>query len=122
MAAILRSCHIVCLPSAYGEGVPKALLEAAACARPIVTTDMPGCRHVVTHGRNGLLVPPRDAHAVANALRLLIDDKALRVRFGEQGRAIAEARFDVKRVTAETLTVYAGLLEKSYFSATTAAM
>lgn len=122
MPRVFRESGIVCLPSYYGEGVPKALLEAAASARPIVTTDLPGCRQVVSHGRNGLLVPPRDVPALTAALRLLIEDSALRSRLGKQGRATAESRFDLNRVNAETLAVYERLLATRDFSATTAAM
>ena len=64
MPQVYADCHIVCLPSFYGEGVPRALIEAAACARPIVTTDTPGCREVVHDGDNGLLVPPRSPAAL----------------------------------------------------------
>ena len=74
MPATLGRSHVVCLPSAYGEGIPKSLLEAAACARPIVTTDAPGCREVVSDGVNGLLVPLKDPGALADALKRLIGD------------------------------------------------
>src|SRR5690606_5566823 len=59
MVRVYESCHVVCLPSYYGEGVPRVLIEAAACGRPVVTTDFRGCREAVKHGDNGLLVPPR---------------------------------------------------------------
>ena len=108
---LMRESSIVCLPSYYGEGVPKSLLEAAATARPIVTTDLPGCRQVVSHGRNGLLVPPRDVPALVGALRRLIENPALRMQLGTQGRAIAELRFDVSRVNAQTLAIYDKLVE-----------
>jgi len=111
MPRLMRESSIVCLPSYYGEGVPKSLLEAAATARPIVTTDLPGCRQVVSHGRNGLLVPPRDVPALVGALRRLIENPALRMQLGTQGRAIAELRFDVSRVNAQTLAIYDKLVE-----------
>jgi glycosyltransferase involved in cell wall biosynthesis len=63
MPAVYQAAHIVCLPS-YREGLPKALLEAAASGRPIVATDVPGCREIVRHDENGLLVPARDAKAL----------------------------------------------------------
>lgn len=109
MPALLARSHIVCLPS-YREGLPKALLEAASCGRAIVATDVPGCREAVRHGENGLLVPPRDSTALANALRRLIEDAALRRRFGEYGRAMAEREFSIGQVSAETLALYRGLL------------
>ena len=86
MPAVLQAAHIACLPSSYGEGLPKSLLEAAACGLPIVTTDAPGCREVVREGVNGLLVPVRDAAALATALGILIGDAALRRSIGEQSR------------------------------------
>lgn len=109
MPALLAQAHIVCLPS-YREGLPKALLEAAACGRAIVATDVPGCREAVRHHENGLLVPARDAAALAQALRLLIEDAALRHRFGQRGREMAEKEFSAEKVAAETLALYRELL------------
>lgn len=106
MAALYRSAHIACLPSYYREGLPKSLLEAAACGLPIVTTDAPGCREVVRDGVNGLLVPVRDAGALAAALRILIGDAALRRRMGEQSRLRAETEFGLEAVIAQTLAGY----------------
>lgn len=104
--AVLQAAHIACLPSSYGEGLPKSLLEAAACGLPIVTSDAPGCREVVRDGVNGLLVPVRDTAALATALRKLIDDAALRRRMGEQSRLRAETEFGLETVIAQTLAVY----------------
>jgi glycosyltransferase involved in cell wall biosynthesis len=92
MPKILAQSHIVCLPS-YGEGLPKALLEAASCGKPIVATDVPGCRDVVHHGENGLLVPPRQASPLATALERLIDDADLRRTLGAGGRERVLANF-----------------------------
>ena len=103
--AVLQVAHIACLPS-YREGLPKSLLEAAACGLPIVTADAPGCREVVRDGVNGLLVPVRDAAALAGALRKLIEDPELRLRMGEQSRLRAETEFALEAVIAETLAVY----------------
>ena len=107
-----EQCHIVCLPS-YREGLPKVLIEAAAAGRPIVTTDAPGCREIVRHGENGLLVPVADASSLAQALRQLIEDQRLRIKFGARGREIVAAEFTTERVIAETLEVYRGLLRTS---------
>ena len=106
MPAVLAQSHIVCLPSYYGEGVPKVLLEAAATGRPIVTTDMPGCREVVTDGENGLLVPARDVSALAQALERLIQNPQLRAAMGEIGRRLAEREFGEGQVITRTLAVY----------------
>lgn len=105
MPAVLQGAHIACLPS-YREGLPKSLLEAAACGLPIVTTDAPGCREVVRDGVNGLLVPIRDSKALAVALGKLIDDAALRRRMGERSRLRAETEFGQENVISQTLAVY----------------
>ena len=105
MAEVFQRCHLVCLPS-YREGLPKALLEAAACERAIVTCDVPGCREVVRDGDNGLLVPPRDAASLAVALKRLLQDHALRQRMARRGRERAVEEFSVERVVADTLNVY----------------
>ena len=98
MPAIFSQAHIVCLPSFYGEGVPKVLIEAASCGRAIVTTDTPGCREIVRDGENGFLVPPHDAKALAQAIRRLIDNPSLREKMGGRGREIAIREFSLDRV------------------------
>lgn len=109
MPALYRKCHIVCLPS-YREGMPKSLLEACAAGRPIVATDVPGCREVVRHGENGLLVAPRNVEALADGLAQLLSDSSLRKRMGAVGRQRAEAEFDVRAVVRATLDVYQSML------------
>jgi glycosyltransferase involved in cell wall biosynthesis len=105
MPALLADADIVVLPS-YREGLPKSLIEAAACARPLITTDVPGCRGVVTDGVDGLLVPVRDAKALACAIARLQDDPALARRLGLAAREKALAEFDERIVIARTLAVY----------------
>lgn len=105
MPALLAGADIVALPS-YREGLPKSLIEAAACARPLITTDVPGCREVVTDGVNGLLVAARDAKALARAIARLQDDPALANRLGQAAREKALAEFDERIVIARTLAVY----------------
>ncbi len=105
MPAVLQAAHIACLPS-FGEGLPKSLLEAAACGLPIVTTDAPGCREIVRDGVNGLLVPVRDAPALAAALRKLVDNPALRRQMGGQSRVRAVSEFGLEAVIMQTLAVY----------------
>lgn len=114
MPSVMQKAHVVCLPSYYGEGVPRALIEAASCERPIVTTDMPGCREIVRHGENGLLVPPKDVQALASALRKLIGDAELRRRMGRAGRALVKTEFSLQKVVEETLSVYDALLAEGY--------
>jgi glycosyltransferase involved in cell wall biosynthesis len=110
MAKLLRQVHIVCLPSYYGEGVPKILIEAAASGRAIVTTDWPGCRDIVSHGDNGLLVAPRNVTALAAALEKLIGDSVLRNKMGERGRIRVETEgFGEEHVVAQTLRIYSEL-------------
>jgi glycosyltransferase involved in cell wall biosynthesis len=86
-------------------------MEAAACGRPIVTTDAPGCREVVCHQENGLLVPPRDSHALAAALRTLIKDPELRLSMGRNGRSLAENEFSLERVIKENFKLYERILD-----------
>lgn len=109
MPAMLASAHIVCLPS-YREGLPKALLEACAAARPIVTTDVPGCREVVRDGENGLLVRVRDAQDLADKLATLISDPVLRLRMGQAGRRIAEREYSAALSSGQTIAIYRELL------------
>ncbi|MBI3993218.1 MAG: glycosyltransferase family 4 protein [Candidatus Lambdaproteobacteria bacterium] len=106
MPQVLAQSHIVCLPSYYREGIPRVLIEAAACGRPVVSTDAPGCREIARAGENGLLVPVRDAPALADALQRLIGDPALRRRMGARGREIVEREFALPIVIAQTLAVY----------------
>ncbi|MGV8943958.1 glycosyltransferase family 4 protein [Thermomonas sp.] len=108
MPALFASVDVVVLPS-YREGLPKGLIEAAACALPLVTTDVPGCREVVTDGVDGLLVPTRDAAALAVALSRLQDDAVLARRLGAAARAKALAQFDERIVIARTQAVYVEL-------------
>jgi len=106
MPRVLAESHIVCLPSYYGEGIPMCLIEAAASGRPIVTTDMPGCREIVHHGDNGYLVPARNAAALAEALSHLIENPSLRQLMGRRGRIRAEQEFGLEIVIQQTLALY----------------
>lgn len=105
MTTVFASANIVCLPS-YREGVPKVLIEAAACGRAIVATDVPGCREIVRHEKNGLLVPVRDSEALAQALEHLIHNPFLRYGMGAMGRDLVVREFSLDQVIAETLAVY----------------
>jgi len=109
MPAVICKSHLVCLPS-YREGLPKVLLEAGACGRAIVTTDAPGCSYVVRHGENGLLVPIRDSHALADAIQKLLQDSARRQQMGVVGRKRVATEFSDGRITRQMLDVYAELL------------
>lgn len=111
MPDIFAQSHIVCLPSFYGEGVPKVLIEAASCGRPIVTTDTPGCREIVRDNVNGILVPIKNSEAVANAISRLLKSSELRTQMGKKGRELVEKEFSLDIVNRETLNVYKDLYQ-----------
>ena len=113
MPKVLSSANIVVLPS-YHEGLPKVLLEAAASARAIVATDVPGCREIVRQEVNGLLVPPRSSEPLARAIRVLLQSSGLRARFGRAGREIALSEFSERIVVSQTLDLYRDLLESKW--------
>ena len=109
MVSTFSAASIVVLPT-YREGLPKVLLEAAACGRPIVATNVPGCREIVRHGVNGLLVPPRDSAALAAAIQKLIKSPKLREQFGRAGREIVIAEFSEDIIVKQTFNLYQNLL------------
>jgi glycosyltransferase involved in cell wall biosynthesis len=109
MPALLAGYDIVVLPS-YREGTPKVLLEAAAMGKPLIATDVPGCRGVVQNGINGLLVPPKDATALAQAIEVLVCDHELRVAYGRAGRQLMLDRFEESIVLDSTLEIYGELI------------
>lgn len=106
MAAVLAAASVVVLPSTYREGVPRVLIEAAAAGRAIVSSDVPGCREIVRHGVNGLLVAAGDAASLASAIRTLVEQPRLRADMGRAGRLMAEREFGEQVVIDETLAVY----------------
>jgi glycosyltransferase involved in cell wall biosynthesis len=107
--SVWSNSHISVLPS-YREGLPKSLLESAACGRAIVTTDVPGCREVVTDGVNGILVPVKDPIALADAIAKLSNDKELRVKMGKAGRKLIDEELSADKVHAQILKLYKDLL------------
>jgi glycosyltransferase involved in cell wall biosynthesis len=108
--AVLAMASIACLPTFYGEGVPKALIEAMASSRAIVTTDIPGCRELVGEGSNGILVAPRDVPALSAALEVLILNPERCRIMGLAGRKMAEQSLSLTKVLKETLALYAELV------------
>lgn len=110
MAGLLGSVDMVVLPS-HREGLPRTLVEAAACGLPLITTDVPGCREVVSDGVDGLLVPRGDSRALAQAIRRLQDDPELARRLSVAARLKARSQFDEHIVIQRTLEVYAELCE-----------
>ena len=112
MANTLPKALIVCMPS-YREGSPRALIEAAACGRPIVTADVPGCREIVRHGENGFLVPVRDSAATAHAISKLLSDEELRRQMSRRSRKMAEQEYAMDHFIAKTFAIYEKLIPGS---------
>jgi glycosyltransferase involved in cell wall biosynthesis len=108
---VWRRAAVAILPSSYGEGVPKSLLEAASCARPIIASDMPGCREVVVPGETGLLVPAQDVTALAAAIARLAGDPALCAKMGAAGRARIVAEFAEGAVAEQTVALLRSVLD-----------
>lgn len=109
MDRVIADATIVVLPS-YREGLPKVLLEAAASGRALVTNDVPGCREVVQHGVNGLLVPAKDVAALADAIEVLLRDPEMRARMGAAGRRIVLEEFTQEAVSEQTVRAYESLV------------
>jgi glycosyltransferase involved in cell wall biosynthesis len=110
IAALWTRCHIAALPSRR-EGLPKALLEAASLGRPLVATDVPGCRDVAVDGETGLLVPVDDAKALASAIETLVHDPALRAKLGANGRRQVEKLFSSTAIGTEIAAIYRDMAE-----------
>ena len=103
---------VVALPSSYHEGVPRCLLEAMACAKPLITTDWKGCRDAVEHGKNGLLIPPKDPDALTEAMAFFCRADADTVRnMGEFSRRKAEREFDEQQV----ILSYLNALDRDFY-------
>ena len=110
IADVFSLTNLVVLPS-YREGLPKVLIEAAACGRAIITTDVPGCRDAIEPNVTGLLVPVRDAEALADAIQQLLSDADLRRSMGAAGREFAEKEFSIDKVVEAHLKIYQELAE-----------
>lgn len=108
MPRLLQEADIVTLPTVYGEGVPRILIEGAATGRPLVATDVTGCQDIVVHKQTGLLVKPGDPDSLAAALQTLIMNKELRLEYGRKGRQLVVDEFAQKKVIAETIALYSG--------------
>ena len=108
---LIGNSNIIVLPS-YREGLPKVLLEAAACGRPVITTDVPGCRAAIEEGKTGLLVPPRDSSSLADKIEYLLGNKELLKKMGNAGRKLAEENFSLDKVVSAHLKIYSSLIDK----------
>lgn len=113
--AVWAQSHVAVLPSRR-EGLPKSLLEAAACGRPLIATDVPGCREIAREGINALLIPPDDFEALAKAIETLMNDRDLRVRFGKASRQIAVGEYSSLRIGNEITALYSRLLDATLSS------
>jgi glycosyltransferase involved in cell wall biosynthesis len=113
IVTLWRRAHIAVLPSRGGEGIPKALLEAAACGRAMIATDVPGCREIVVSGLSGLLVPPDNPVALADAIERLAAARELRLQFAAQARNLAIERFSTDIVCRGVTDLYKKLLSQS---------
>ena len=105
MAAVYAAAYIVCLPS-YREGLPRALLEAAACARPLIATDVPGCREICRDGETGLLVPARDVESLVQAILRMLDTPSLAAACARAARLKVENQFALDQIAGQTLALY----------------
>ena len=112
--AILAISDVFVLPSAYREGIPRVLLEAASMGLPIITTDSPGCNEVVENQANGLLIPPRDSGALTQAVICLVEDQKMRQRYGEISRQQAEQVFNISVIARQIRSVYYDLLASEH--------
>ncbi|KEI71144.1 glycosyltransferase family 4 protein [Endozoicomonas elysicola] len=115
MPSLIESCDIVCLPTTYGEGVPRILIEAAASQRPIVATDIAGCREIVDHGVNGLLCAPSNPQALAKSLRTLLANNLIMKAYGINGRRKVINEFAQEHVFESTQKIYDALLSTHCF-------
>jgi glycosyltransferase involved in cell wall biosynthesis len=104
--SILKSCKYYVLPSYYREGVPRSTLEALSTGRPIITTDLPGCRETVIHQRNGLLIPAKDTLALANAMIRLLEEKEEVIQnMAKESFLIAKNKFEVNKVNESYINI-----------------
>lgn len=110
---LFSKSNMITLPSFYGEGLPKVLIEAAACGRAVITTDHPGCRDAIEPNKTGILVPTRNAQALADAIQYLVENPEKRKSMGKAGRELAEKEFNIEKVVEAHLQIYDELLSNS---------
>ncbi len=112
IATLWRRCHIAVLPS-HREGLPVSLLEAAACGRPLVSTDAPGCREIAINGETGLSVPIENPAALAQAMKQLAQSPELRARYGQAARQLVEDKLSAKIIGRSVVALYDRLTSRS---------
>ena len=104
--SVLKSCHIMCFPSFYMEGLPKSVIDAEASGLPVITTNWVGCRDTVEEGYNGFIVSPKNAEAVAEKISWLVDNPDKRRKMGQNARTYAEKYFSIQEVIKKHLEIY----------------
>jgi len=109
---LLAKTDIFVLPSYYAEGIPKVLLEAAACGCAVITTDHPGCRDAIVSGETGMLVPPKDSTALENTLSYLLSDRGLIKSMGKSGRQLAVQKFCITKVIDIHYSLYQAFVKR----------
>ncbi len=110
---LFSKSNIITLPSFYGEGLPKVLVEAAACGRAVITTDHPGCRDAIEENETGLLIPIKDSVALADAIEYLVNNPDIRKNMGASGRKLAENEYAIEKIAAAHMDIYQKLLNKA---------
>lgn len=110
MPTLIKSCDIICLPTTYGEGVPRILIEAASCQKAIIATNVAGCREIIDDGVNGLLAEPGSVESLCECLKLLLLDECKAYNYGVAGRLKVIAEFSQEIVFEKTLSVYRELI------------
>ncbi len=113
IAELFSNSAIIVLPSYYKEGLPKALIEAAACGRATITTNLPGCRDAIIPNKTGLLIPAKNAKALADAIESLLANHNLRENMGRAARELAEKKYSIEDVVNKHLEIYSNLLISS---------
>ena len=111
MSEKLSSASVVCLPS-YREGLPKVLLEGAAIGRPLIATDVPGCREIIINNVNGILVKLKDVDSLYNAIKVLVSNSEMRFRMGQESRALIETKLSANIINTQTLDLYKTAINK----------
>ena len=111
MRTVYNECDLLVYPS-FSEGLPRTLVEAALCEIPIIASDIPGCRDIIQHRENGLLIPPRDSLALADTIEKLLSEKELRIKLGITARESALKHFEHQVIAEKTMAVYENLLSQ----------
>ena len=110
MEKIINKSSVVVLPSYYGEGLPKILIEAAACGKPIVTTNHPGCREAIINRKTGFIVPIKNPLILSKYIKKILDNNELRINMGKEARILAKRKFSIDKVVEKHLNIYSSII------------